>query len=49
MQTMSQSLLDLYTRRLITYEEAMGRATEPDELRTMLGAPGRGAQVAQRR
>jgi twitching motility protein PilT len=41
MQTMSQSLLDLYTRRLITHEEAMGRATEPDELRTMLGGPGR--------
>jgi twitching motility protein PilT len=41
MQTMSQSLLDLYTRRLITYEEAMGHATEPDELRPMLGTPQR--------
>jgi twitching motility protein PilT len=39
MQTMSQSLIDLYTRRLISYEEAMGHATEPDELRAMLGAP----------
>jgi twitching motility protein PilT len=40
MQTMSQSLLDLYQRRLISYEEAMGHATEPDELRAMLaGAP----------
>jgi twitching motility protein PilT len=39
MQTMSQSLADLYTRRLISYEEAMGHATEPDELRAMLGAP----------
>ncbi len=40
MQTMSQSLLDLYQRRMISYEEAMGHATEPDELHTMLtGAP----------
>ncbi len=38
MQTMSQSLVDLYQRRLISYEEAIGHATELDELRTMLGA-----------
>jgi twitching motility protein PilT len=37
MQTMSQSLADLYTRRLISYEETMGHATEPDELRGMIG------------
>ena len=37
MQTMSQSLVDLFQRRLISYEEAMGHGTEPDELRTMLG------------
>ncbi len=43
MQTMTQSLLDLHTRRLISYEEAMGHATEPDELRPMLGAPRRSA------
>ena len=43
MQTMTQSLLDLYSRRLISYEEAMGHATEPDELRPMLGAPRRSA------
>lgn len=43
MQTMSQSLVDLYQRHLISYEEAMGHATEPDEVRTMLGsAPGAG-------
>ena len=35
--------LDLYTRKLITYEEAMGHATEPDELRPLLGAPRRSA------
>ena len=39
MQTMSQSLLDLYARKLISYNEAMGHATEPDELRSMLGPP----------
>ena len=43
MQTMTQSLLDLYTRKLISYDEAMGHATEPDELRPMLGAPRRSA------
>jgi twitching motility protein PilT len=37
MQTMSQSLADLYMKRAISYEEAMGHATEPDELRVMLG------------
>jgi twitching motility protein PilT len=41
MQTMTQSLLDLYTRKLISYDEAMGHATEPDELRPMLGQPAR--------
>ena len=39
MQTMTQSLLDLYERRLITHEEAMAHATEPEELRPMLAAP----------
>jgi twitching motility protein PilT len=39
MQTMSQSLVDLYQRRLISYEEAIGHATELDEVRMMLGAP----------
>ena len=37
MQTMTQSLLDLYSRRLITYDEAVAHATEPDELKPMLG------------
>ena len=46
MQTMSQSLLDLYARKLISYEEAMGHATDPDELRSMLGPP---SGVASRR
>ena len=36
MQTMNQSLMNLYTRRLITLEETLGRSSEPDELRQML-------------
>jgi twitching motility protein PilT len=39
MQTMNQSLYSLYQRRLISVEEAMGRSTEPEELRIMVGAP----------
>lgn len=36
MQTMNQSLADLYVRRLITYEEAMGRSSDQRELMTLL-------------
>jgi twitching motility protein PilT len=32
MQTMNQSLFDLYSRRLISYEDAVGRSPVPDEL-----------------
>jgi len=38
MQTMSQTLIDLVQRNLISPEEAMGHATEIEEVRTMLGA-----------
>ena len=37
MVTMSQSLLDLVSRRLITPEAALEAATEPEELKQMLG------------
>ncbi|MGC4089719.1 MAG: type IV pilus twitching motility protein PilT [Polyangiaceae bacterium] len=36
MQTLNQSLYSLYSRRLITLEEAMGRSTDADELRSMI-------------
>jgi twitching motility protein PilT len=36
MQTTNQSLLDLYTKGLISYEEAMGRSQVPEELLTMI-------------
>jgi len=39
MQTMSQSLIALVQRNLISPEEAMGHATELEEVRTMLGQP----------
>jgi twitching motility protein PilT len=43
MQTFNQSLAAAYVKRLITLEEAMGRSSDPDELRNMLqtGAAGR--------
>ncbi len=36
MQTMNQSLFDLYTRGLLSYEDAIGRSSVPDELITMM-------------
>ncbi|MDR7611062.1 MAG: type IV pilus twitching motility protein PilT [Armatimonadota bacterium] len=36
MQTMDQSLFNLYSRRLITLENALARAIYPDELRKMI-------------
>jgi twitching motility protein PilT len=40
MQTMNQSLADLYMRRLITLEEAIGHSSEPDELQTIIASGG---------
>ncbi len=40
MQTMNQSLLDLYIRRLISLEDALGRSSDPDELRQMMSNAG---------
>jgi twitching motility protein PilT len=36
MQTMDQALRDLYLRGLITYDEAMSRAMNPEELKKMI-------------
>lgn len=36
MQTMNQSLMELYTKGMISYEEAMGRSMIPEELLTMI-------------
>ncbi len=37
MQTMNQSLAQLYQRRLITLEDGLGRSPDPDELRNIIG------------
>jgi len=36
MQTMNQSLCDLYIRRLISYDDALARSSDPDELTPMI-------------
>ena len=46
MQTMNQSLLDLYTKGLISYEDAVGRSMVPEELINMIQ---RGTASAARR
>lgn len=38
MQTMNQSLLDLYLKRHISLDVCLASTSEPDELRTMIGA-----------
>jgi len=43
MQTFNQSLMSLVQRRLIAVEEAMGRSSDPEELRTMMAGGGMGA------
>jgi twitching motility protein PilT len=40
MQTMNQSLYELYVKRLITLEEAMGRSGIPEELQSMISRGG---------
>ncbi len=36
MQTMNQSLASLHLRRLISLEDAIGRSSDPEELRNMI-------------
>jgi twitching motility protein PilT len=45
MQTMNQSLFALFARRLITYEEAIGRSNDADELRQMIESKAQGGPV----
>jgi twitching motility protein PilT len=44
MQTMNQSLLMLYQRRVISFDEAMARSGDPDELRQMMAGLPKGPQ-----
>ena len=39
MQTLNQSLTDLHLRRLITYDDAIGRSQDIEELKRMISAP----------
>ena len=43
MQTMNQSLASLYTRRLISLEDAMSRSHDQEELKTLIGGGNAGA------
>jgi twitching motility protein PilT len=36
MQTLNQSLSDLYLRKLITYEDAIGKSQEPEEIKRII-------------
>ncbi len=47
MQTMNQALMNLYLKRLITLEEAIGRSTDVDELRTMIANAEKGGAGAR--
>jgi twitching motility protein PilT len=38
MQTFNQSLASALTRRLITLEEALGRSSDPDELKNLMSS-----------
>jgi twitching motility protein PilT len=49
MQTMNQSLYALFSRRLITLDDAMGRSSDPDELKQMINNPSMGMRQQPRR
>jgi twitching motility protein PilT len=40
MQTMNQSLIELYQRRMITYDDAVGRSPVPEEIIAMMSRTG---------
>jgi twitching motility protein PilT len=44
MQTMNQSLFELYQRRMITYDDALTRSSNPEELVNMMGRTGMAPQ-----
>ena len=59
MQTLDQALVDLFQRRMVSMEDALGRSSDPEELKQMLasgtnslrrpGQPGGGPQRPQQR
>jgi len=48
MQTMNQSLLSLYQKRMISLEDALGRSLDPDELKQMISNPSAGQNMQRR-
>ena len=48
MQTMNQCLCTLFQKRQITLDDAMGRSSDPDELKQMLGPGGMGGGMPRR-
>jgi twitching motility protein PilT len=47
MQTFDQSLYELYTRGLITLEEALGNSTNPDEFKLRIAGISNTADAAR--
>ncbi|MGH7792224.1 MAG: type IV pili twitching motility protein PilT, partial [Thermodesulfobacteriota bacterium] len=39
MQTLNQSLADLYLKKLITYDDAISKSQEPEELKRLISVP----------
>jgi twitching motility protein PilT len=48
MQTMNQSLLSLFQKRVISLEEALGRSLDPEELKQMISNPSAGQNMLRR-
>src|SRR5450631_4340773 len=48
MQTMNQSLYSLFSKRLISLEEALARSQDPEELKQMLSNPAAGMNMQRR-
>jgi twitching motility protein PilT len=49
MQTMNQSLANLYQRRLISMDDAMGRSADAEELRSLIGKATAGGAAGARK
>jgi twitching motility protein PilT len=48
MQTLNQNLYELYVRKMISYEDCIGRSSNPDELIQMVGRSGLSSQTSQK-
>jgi len=46
MQTMNQSLLNLYMRKFVSQDDALGRSMDPEELRQMMSSPSQQRNVS---